>query len=279
MRFAAITLLSLALALPVRAESQRGWNFMGRFSGTANSSSSVLKFDPSAGYVFSSHLEAYGGLPVYFVRDSQASRSMSGIGNLYAGLQGRIDSDVLNYVSTIELSAPTGDRDRGFSTGRMTADWTNRFSRSFSAVTPFASAGIANTISDTSFFVRPFTSLGLVTHFEAGAQADLSDTFRAGASGYAIRASGEQRIISRIVERENGSANRARGRGQSGGRNRVFEVQPETLVAAELVDDHGFSAWFGISPRRALNFYAGYNRSVTYNFNSVFFGLEVRVGK
>ena len=53
---------------------------------------------------------------------------------------------MLNYSSTLEGTAPTGDKAAGFSTGRTTVDWTNRFSHTFSAVTPFASAGLANTV-------------------------------------------------------------------------------------------------------------------------------------
>src|SRR5437773_615429 len=77
--------------------------------------------------------------------------------------------DALSYSSTLELTAPTGDKARGFTTGRATADWTNRFSHKMDSFTPFGSAGLANTVSDTKFFVRPFTSLGMVVHFEGGA--------------------------------------------------------------------------------------------------------------
>ena len=92
---------------------------------------------------------------------------------------------MLNYPSTLEGTAPTGDKAAGFSTGRTTVDWTNRFSHTFSAVTPFASAGLANTVSDTSFFIRPFTSLGIVSHFEGGAKLRVSQFIDVGTSAYA----------------------------------------------------------------------------------------------
>jgi hypothetical protein len=95
----------------------------------------------------------------------------------------------VNYSSSLEGTAPTGD-EAVVSAGRTTVDWTNRFSHTFSAVTPFASAGLANTVFDTSFFVRPFTSLGIVSHFDGGAKLRVSQAIDVGASAYALRASG-----------------------------------------------------------------------------------------
>jgi hypothetical protein len=49
-------------------------------------------------------------------------------------------------------------------------------------VTPFASGGLANTVSDTSFFVRPFTSLGILSPFDGGAKFRVSQFVDVGAS-------------------------------------------------------------------------------------------------
>lgn len=204
---------------------------------------------------------------------------MNGIGNAYLDIRLDVDTDAVNYSSNIDLSVPTGDKDRGFSTGTVTADWTNYFSRSFSSVTPFGSIGIANTISDTSFFVRPFSSLGLVGHFEGGATVDVSDLFRVAASTYAVRASGEQRIISKLIERKTNNSSALRERRLAGRRNRVFEIETDTLVPADVANDYGFSTWFAVSPRSNVDFHVGYNRSVNYDFNSLFFGVGFRIGK
>jgi hypothetical protein len=67
-------------------------------------------------------------------------------------------------------------------------------------VTPFARGGLANTVSDTSFFVRPFTSLGIVSHFDGGAKFRVSQFVDVVASAYAVRASGQQKIISKIFK-------------------------------------------------------------------------------
>src|SRR5206468_2431801 len=155
---------------------------------------------------------------------------VKGMGNAYLGFQLAADNPAVNYASNLVFTAPTGDKDKGFSTGRMTVDWNNSFSHSFSSVTPFANAGIANTISDTSFFVRPFSSLGLVAHFDGGATASLSPFARVGASAYAVRGSGEQRIISKVRQRDLQTTQPTTSGSSS---KRVFQTSGETLTSAD----------------------------------------------
>jgi hypothetical protein len=290
MRFICAVVLVVGMAIPVEAQDERGWSFSGSFTGSSNSSGVVTKAEPVLGYTFNRYLSTYAGFPVYFVNLSSGGAAtqpsqqgfMSGMGNAFLGFRAGVHTDALDYTSNLEFTAPTGDRNRGFSTGRVTADWTNRFSRDISAITPFASAGIANTVSDTNFFIRPFSSFGLVGHFDGGAIYNPSRSVQLGASAYAVRGSGEQRVVSRVVQRTNSSPNQlpnvSRGRG-NGNTERVFETQTETVSQAEIVNDHGFSTWFGVSPKPQVNVYAGYSRSVNYDFNSVFFGVWFHLGK
>jgi hypothetical protein len=289
MRFLGAIVLIVGLAIPTQAQRERGWSFSGRLSGSGNSDAVVTKAEPSLGYNFNEHFTTYVGVPFYFVNVStptavSGTGFKSGVGNAFLGFRAGVDSEVVNYTSNLEFTAPTGDKERGFSTGRMTVDWTNRFSRTFSKVTPFGSVGIANTVSDTAFFVRPFSSLGMVGHFEGGATYDFSRAVWLGASGYAVRGSGQQRIFSRVLDRPV-STSTTTSRSSSGDRrsdrsttDRVFETQRETVSVAEIVNDHGFSTWFGVSPKPPVDFYVGYSRSVNYDLNSVFFGVGFHVG-
>src|SRR5262249_9191042 len=154
-------------------------------------------------------------------------------------------SDSLKYTSTVEATAPTGNRDDGFSTGHVTVDWTNSLSHTFSSVTPFVSVGLANTVSDTSFFVRPFTSSGLVSHFDGGATFAVSPFADLGASAYAVKASGEQTIISKSFKQLSSGpttptspTSNLRGSGTP-----IFKTNRRILGGPELADDHGFSTW------------------------------------
>jgi hypothetical protein len=232
------------------------------------------------GYSFNNHWSTYTGVPFYFVNRSSSittgtSGSMSGVGNAFLGFRFAAKTDLMNYTSNLEFTAPTGDTSRGFSTGRVTADWTNTLSTKVSSLTPFGSIGIANTVSDTAFFVRPFTSLGKVGHFEGGATYDLLPAVRVGLSAYAVQGSGQQRVISKVKRDATTTSGSSTTRGSA---NRVFDNQMET-VSAGIVNDHGFSTWFGVSPKPEVDFHAGYSRSVNYDFNTLFFGVGFHVGK
>jgi len=263
-------ILVLSPSLALYGQEERGWTFSGRFRGSTSSAGSVLKLDPSLGYAFNPHVETYAGMPVYFVKQSTTITTtngfVNGVGNAYAGLRFSMDVPEVNFSSNLVVTAPTGDKDQGFSTGRVTADWTNSFSRRFSSILPFADIGVANTVSDTSFFVRPFSSLGLVGHLDAGAVMNVAPLIDLGVSGYTVRGAGEQRIFSKVVH--------SSGRGQSG--KGVFETNPETVGTADIANDGGFSTWLSIAPQSRVNFDVGYTRSVTYELNTLFFGTSIR---
>ena len=299
MRVACAIVLVVGITIPAIAQDERGWGFSGSFNSSANSDSIVLKLAPLLDYTFNKHFETYAGLPFYFVNvpsstatttstTSTSGGFMNGLGNAFVGGRLTIDSESVTYSSTLELTAPTGDKTRGFSTGRVTADWANRFSHRFNSFTPFGSAGLANTISDTNFFVRPFTSLGLVSHFEGGGTYDISSTVRVSGSAYAIRASGDQTIISRVTKRQTASVSSSAGspatptRSKASAKasaNRVFNNTTQTVVPSQVANDNGLSTWIGVSPRQESDFYIGYSRSMHYDYNTLFFGVGFRFGK
>jgi len=272
----------IALALPIQAQDERGWGFSGRFQGSSNSSGVVLKVAPALEYTFNEHFRTYAGLPIYFVNPSSTSLTTTsttkgfteGIGNAYLGFRVGSRNPALNFASNLVLTAPTGDTDKGFSTGRATADWTNSFNRRFSSVTPFGSVGLANTVSDTSFFVRPFSSLGLVTHFEGGSSFDLARVVEVGASAYGVRGAGQQRIFSKLVKRAP-----APPPVPAKGKTQPFQTTSETVGSADLANDHGFSGWLGVNPRRDMDLQVGYTRSVDYSLDTLFFGVGFHLGK
>jgi len=293
MRLFCAILLMLGLALPGYAQDpDSGWTFSGNFSGSANSSGVVTKLEPVLNYSFNKYVSVYGGIPFYFVNGSPTNTQTrlnaslnpagaSGLGNVFFGADAGTDNDALNFGSTLEFTAPTGSESRGFSTGQMTVDWTNQVSYTFSSLTPFGSAGIANTVSDTTFFVRPFSSHGTIAHFEGGLIYDVTDAVSITASGYAIRGSGEQRVISRVFTRSGASTGvqAARLRGALGNIRRVFEDQLETRSAADLIEDQGFSASVEVAPTPRLDFHGGYSRSTGYSYNTVFFGIGFHISR
>jgi hypothetical protein len=277
---------ALMLLLPAVLQAQaaaagneeRSWSFAQRFQGSTNSAGVILKSNSTLFYKLSEHVEMYGGVPVYFARQSSSSSTTSpgftnGIGNVFTGLTFSANSPALNFSSDLVATAPTGDKERGFSTGHVTVDWTNTLSRSFERITPFGSAGLANTVSDTAFFVRPFSSSGAVGHFEGGALIDMMPRTSIGGSAYAVRASGDQRIVSKVIPRTGRPT--AVGRQAKG----VFETQTDVTGSAAIANDHGFSTWLTLRPSATSDIQIGYSRSVSYQLDSLFFGIGFRVGR
>lgn len=274
---AAIALFSFADRLAAQSsggakeDDEKGFTASESVEGSSNSFGQVIKLNSSVGYNFNKYFGADVGLPVYFVRASSTTagtRSSNGIGNVYADLRLRFDNPLVNFSSTLTGAAPTGDTTSGRSTGRATFDWDNRFDRSFGRLTPFVDLGIANTISDTHFFQRPFTSLGFVSHYEAGAELKFWRAFSVGASAYDVLPSGQQKIFSRIVPRQTSSTTTTTRHG------RVFETAGQTTGSADLARDNGFSTWLDFTPLPFLGLELGYSRSVHFRLDTVSFGAR-----
>jgi hypothetical protein len=273
----------VAFALPVLAEDGQGWTFSGRFQGSSNSSGLVMKADPTLGYNFNRHFQTYMGVPFYLVNQSSSTPTsistltssgfINGIGNAYVGFRLGVENPAVNYASTVEATGPTGDKAKGFSTGRATVDWTNSFSHKFDSMMPFADVGVSNTVSDTSFFTRPFSSLGLVSHFDGGATFNVLPLVSVGALAYGVQASGQQRIFSK-VKKSGSSATPA----TTTKANRVFETNNETVGSADLANDHGVSSWLAVHAGSNTDFQVGYTRSMGYDLNTLFFGVKFRFG-
>lgn len=278
-----IVLIALALigaAATVRAQpspapagSDRGFVLYESFEGDSNSAGQVYILTSSVSFRLSDHFSAGVGLPVYFDRPSASSGTIAsnGIGNVFITIRGEWKRPVLNYATALTGAAPTGDTNKGLSTGHATFDWDNRIKRDFSIFTPFVDAGVANSIVDTRFFLRPYTSYGYLAHFEAGTDIDLSHSFSLTLSGYDITPWGSQTIISRVVPSgQPGNPGKA-------SHGRAFAGGHVTTGDASLASDGCHTAGLNFNPKPYLDFDAGYTRSVHYALNSFSFGIGVNV--
>ena len=260
------------------------FTFNGAIQGSANSNAQVNRLEASVGYNFSRKFGIDVGLPFYFVNsnlstDPNLNGFRSGLGNAFITLRATPTLTDWNYVSSLTATAPTGDPDQSFSTGRVTVDWNNFISRPLSRFTPFANLGVANTVSDTNFFYRPFTSLGIVGHFEGGTSYRLHPSVSVGASVYSIVPSGDQKIYSRVTKRQNAvpsqPSNSTTMTGQ--GKTRAFETTAVIVDDASLARDHGFATWLTVYPTATVYLQTGYHRSVPYSLNTFFFGVGVQL--
>jgi hypothetical protein len=295
MRIAALALAAAATSAAQSAAEHTGFTFYERLDGTHNQLGLFTRLDSTVGYNFNTHFGIDAGLPVYFVRPSDSASgtlgmsSVNGIGN--AHFTGRLSfpNPSLDYVTSFTVTAPTGSESKGLSTGHVTYDWNNHFDHTFGRLMPYADVGLANEISDTPFFVRPFISHGFVAHLEGGALVRIVNHLSLGGSGYAIEPSGEQTIISRINDSSPAPATttptpatpapsqgmgQGQGRGMGQGRTPgVFEVVHKTVGTADIARDRGASAWVMVTPSPTVDFEIGYSRSTTYRLDTVFFGI------
>jgi hypothetical protein len=260
--------------------ADKGFTEVETVQGTLNSDSRLFKIDSTVGWDFNKNFGVYGGIPFYMASvpgstattttTATSSTSTHGMGNAYLGMAFRAPSTGLDYASAITASAPTGSTSNGLSTGRVGLDFTNHFSHSFSSFTPFLEAGISNTVPDSTFSTRPFTSLGAITHFEEGADYEIVKHTYVGASGYEIVPFGNQKIFSKLVDK-----------GQTGGGGKGGNTFDKNAVTsgADLTRENGFNGWVAFEPTQLWRVEAGFTRSITFNLNSFAFNLRFNVGK
>ena len=273
-----MALIAMATAQSVPAapsQADTGFTSYVEFDGTSNAEGQVYRLNSSVGYSFTQHFGVDVGVPLYFVRPSGSvtgttgATSSNGVGNPYLDLRLKFLNPAVNFGSVLTGYAPAGDSKLGLSTGRATFDWTNHFDHSFNNLTPFFEAGLSNTVADTQLFLRPFTSLGMNSHFQGGASYQVGRYFNVGASGYDIQPFGQQTLFSKV----------AKGQVAAPSRGNPFQNNQQVIGTSDLAYDNGFSAWIGASPSPFLDMQLGYTRSIQYELNSVSFGIGVNVGR
>ncbi len=242
------------------------------FEGSTGSSGQDMVLNTSVTY----HISRYSiglGLPLYLDRSvgTDAAAFSVGRGDAYLKLGSSWNSPLFDYDMTLTGGAPTGDPSKGFGTGHITFDWNNHLDHEFADMTVFVNAGVANTLSDTLFFHRPFTSYGDLAHLEAGADVGLPHKLTLVVSGYEIAPWGTQTIISRDVV--------AGATGTGGQDGRVFEVNHLTIGPAFMNHDDGATLGFTYNPKPYLNLAVGYTRSISFAFNSISWGIGVDMSR
>jgi hypothetical protein len=250
------------------------------FAGDTNADGQVMALTSSVTYYFADHLSARAGLPIYFDRATSAisptttsaapTTFSSGIGDIFLTVRAGWKEHIINYSASLTGTLPTGDSSQGFSTGHFTFDWSNRLDRTLSRLTPFIDVGLANSVMDTPYFLRPFATLGPLAHFEGGAGFALSHAVNVTVTAYDVAPWGTQTLISRVV-----AAGSPANPGSTHGR--AFENAHQTTGTASLTHDDGVSASLMVSPNSFLDLNVGYTRSAQYALDTVSFGIGVNV--
>jgi len=284
---AAVLVLTAATATAQNASDtqssgdQRGFVSYAEFGSSFSSSGHVVKLDSSAGYNLSEHFGVDFGVPFYFAggtstssTGTKTSSSSTGMGAPYFAARAMYKDESFHYGARFAVYLPAGDASKGLSTGKTTFDWNNRFENTSGRFTPFGEIGIANTVTDTNKYNRPYASFGNNIHVEGGADVDVTDKISVGGSAFDIFPWGVQALYSRVVPQDsinlpgNGTSSKSRG----------FEHNSFTTGGSDIGKDDGVYAWADYMPAPYVTAEVGFTRSIQYALNSVSFGLRFNIG-
>ncbi|HLY99035.1 MAG TPA: hypothetical protein VKT33_08210 [Candidatus Angelobacter sp.] len=270
-----------------------GFSFYTSTTGTHDSSSGwSLVTDSGARYDFNRFFAVQAGIPYYISHSGFATTSgitatnppappplttrYNSWGDLYLNL---IFSEPgpLGYRATVTATAPTGDTSNGISTGRPTFDLNNHLEHDFGLVTPLLEFGIG----DSSALIdkrirRPFTTLGAIAHFRAGAGFDFFKVFNFQASGYENLPIGNQKVFSHLfVHSSKGNTVTVVKNGK--GKQRFSQVAVD--AGQGILEDNGFTGDLTVTLRKNVDLTATYEHSVRQSLDIAEVGVSFHWGK
>ena len=179
------------------------------------------------------------------------------------------------YRSTITGTGPTGDTSSGISSGRPTLDLNNHFEHSFNRLSPLLEFGVGDSSALINKRVRrPYTTLGPLSHFKAGASFDLFKNFSFQADAYETLPIGDQKVYSHLFVR---SANGPIVRVTKEGVRRFRLVRVST--GQGIAEDNGCEGILSTNLGNRLDLSGSYDRSFRQKLDTVTITLGLRLGK
>lgn len=251
----------------------------GQVPGTIRSQ--LFRFGNRFGYRVNRHWDLTTELPIYLVSFCQTDLAAAetcgdnnGVGDLGFSLDFRWENPVLNFYSNGTVRLPTGDKALGLSAGTTTASWSNTLNRRFHRTTPFATVTLANSVFQTSGFLRPFASNGFIVELTGGLEHQLHRYLRVGASAYKIIPRGTQTTFGRLTTPTTGPPVNSRVP------NLIFAPQQgETTGTSDLTRDNGGSVWARVPVHRNLEFQFAYTRSVRLDLDVISYGVLINLSR
>lgn len=259
-----------------------GWGFSTRFEGSSSGDGSVYDVATGVGYNFTKHFGVDFGVPYNFVGTPSSIKSKNptaasgyGLGNAGADLKWLYPERVLTYASTIHVAAPTGATKKGFSTGHATWNWSNHFEHGWGNFTPFIDGGVGNTLPDTKYLVRLYSTFGYNAQFEAGTGLDIGP-FSVSGSVYDIAPWGPQTVFSKVYRCSSGTKCSATGTTTD---RKSYLTSNVSTGDASLTRDNGLNAGIELKPSKAkyLDLEFDYSHSVPLRLNSISFGIALDI--
>ena len=255
-----------------------GWTLGTRFEGSSSSDGTVYDLGAAVGRNFTRYFGVDFGVPFYFIGTPSSTKQSNpgaasgiGVGNVFTDLRLSYPDPFMNLASTVRLTAPTGDTGKGLSTGHATWNFANHVDHAFGDFSPFLDATVGNTILDTRYFHRPFTTFGYNAAFDGGLEYDPGQ-FSFTVAAYDVAPWGNQTMISRVFRC--GKSLHCSASGPTTNRKNYKNASVST-GGADLVRDNGFNGSIDFKPTSHLDLEFDYNRSIPLRLNIFSFAVGV----
>ena len=197
------------------------------------------------------------------------------MGDLRFGLRFATPTPILKYVVTLTGTAPTGDTSIGLSTGRFTGDFNNHLELDLGRLSPMLELGLANTSTLVNAVRRPYTTLGMLSHYKAGLGIPLGKRLNFEFAGYENLPLGLQKLYSQEFNRGPGSIPSSNGKGKS---LPIYE-QAAAIIGNGFTEDNGFSTGLNADLGRRVDMGFTYDRSARQQLDTIEFSLGFRIGR
>jgi hypothetical protein len=276
---------SLALQLP-----NRGFTSYTSLSESYDSSANWTSIvDSTVGFQFNKIFGISVGAPFYlaynqplFTTTTRINGSptqfmpISGynaMGDIRFGLRFATPTPIIKYVATITGTAPTGDTSIGLSTGRFTGDVNNHLEFDLGHIAPMVELGLANTNALVNMVKRPYTTLGVLSHYKAGLGIPLGKGLSLELAGYEDLPLGLQKLYSQEFNRVTGSNSSGLGSSVP-----IYE-QFATAFGKGFTEDNGFTTGVNADLGRFMNMGFTYDRSARQKLDTFAFSIGIRIGR
>ncbi len=269
--------------------NDRGFTFTTSITGNHDSSSGWSNIvDSSARYDFNRVFGVELGMPYYMSHNGYSSTvvtrinvnpplvtTYNSLGDLYLKLHFAAPDTNFGYNATITGTAPTGDTSTGISTGRPTFDLNNHFEHGFAFLTPFAELGIGDSSALINHRVRrPYTTLGPISHYKAGASFDFLKFFNFEGSAYEDLPIGDQKVFSHLfVPSKTGRVIRT-----INGKTRRF-ARTTVDTGQGILEDNGLSSELTVNVGQHMALTGSYERSLRQSMDTVAVGMSFTFGR
>ena len=249
--------------VPGFSDLLHGWNAGLTISGVHDSVTGWSTIaTPSIGYSFNDVFSIDATLPIYMYRLAE-SRSThpkptallvnprGEPGDVVVGLHAQFIPRLFQYQITGAVTAPSGDRAYGLTTGRVTFDLNNHFERTFGRITPTLEIGSGDSTTLVNRTVtKNYTSLGPLAHFQVGLGFDIFRGISFESDAYEQLPIGDQKIY---------------GPSRKG--------KPTVVIGHNVTEDNGFTNALDVPFGGNFTLSGYYSRSLRFHTDTAAIGL------